>query len=40
MLQSKAGIINEDYLKQKELLAKIDKEGMSVEEAMAEPVEA
>jgi pyruvate-ferredoxin/flavodoxin oxidoreductase len=40
MLQSKAGIINEDYLKQKELLAKIDKDGMSVEEAMAEPMVA
>lgn len=40
LLQSRAGIVNEDYLAQKALLSKIDKEGMSVEEALAEPVEA
>ena len=39
LLQSRAGIVNEDYLAQKALLAKIDKEGMSVAEAMAEPAE-
>jgi hypothetical protein len=33
-------VISEDYLSQKALLEKIDKEGMSVDEAMAEPVEA
>ncbi|MEN8249693.1 MAG: 2-oxoacid:acceptor oxidoreductase family protein [Bacteroidota bacterium] len=40
LLQSRAGVVSEDYADQKALLAKIDKEGMSVEEAMAEPVEA
>jgi len=40
LLQSKAGIISQDYLDQKALLEKIDKKGMSVEEALAEPVEA
>jgi pyruvate-ferredoxin/flavodoxin oxidoreductase len=40
LLQSRAAVVNEDYLSQKALLAKIDKEGMTVEEAMAEPVEA
>jgi pyruvate-ferredoxin/flavodoxin oxidoreductase len=39
LLQSRAGVVNEDYLSQKALLEKIDKEGMD-EEAMAEPVEA
>jgi pyruvate-ferredoxin/flavodoxin oxidoreductase len=40
LLQSRAAVVNEDYLAQKELLTKIDMEGMSVEEATAEPVEA
>ena len=40
LLQSKAGVVNQDYLEQKTLLEKIDKKGMSVEEALAEPVEA
>jgi pyruvate-ferredoxin/flavodoxin oxidoreductase len=35
LLQSRAGVVSDDYSAQKELLAKIDKEGMSVEEAMA-----
>ncbi len=36
LLQSKAGISNKDYIRQKELLAKIDKEGKTVMEAKAE----
>ncbi|HHL53096.1 MAG TPA: oxidoreductase, partial [Flammeovirgaceae bacterium] len=40
LLQSRAGIVNEDYLAQKALLEKIDKDGMSIEEALGEPAEA
>ena len=40
LLQSRAGVENQDYLDQKALLAKIDKEGLSVEEALNDPVEA
>jgi pyruvate-ferredoxin/flavodoxin oxidoreductase len=40
LLQSRAGIISEDYANQKALIDKIDKDGMSVEEALSEPVEA
>lgn len=40
LLQSKAGVVNKDYLEQKALLEKIDKQGMTVEEALAAPVEA
>ncbi len=40
MLQSRAGIVSKDYLEQKELLKKIDEQGMSVEEALAGAVEA
>ena len=40
LLQSRAGVVNQDYLDQKALLEKIDKQGLSVEEALAEPLEA
>ena len=40
LLQSKAGIVNQDYLNQKAILEKIDKQGLSVAEALAEPIEA
>ena len=39
MLQSRAGIINKDYIAQKELLAKIDKGEMSVEDFFNKSVE-
>jgi pyruvate-ferredoxin/flavodoxin oxidoreductase len=37
LLQSRAGVENQDYLDQKVLLTKIDKDGLSVEEATKEP---
>ena len=40
LLQSRAGVVSEDYLSQKALLARIDADGLSVEEALEEPVEA
>ena len=40
LLQSRAGVENQDYLDQKALLARIDKEGLSVEEALNDPIEA
>jgi pyruvate-ferredoxin/flavodoxin oxidoreductase len=40
MLQSRAGIENKDYIAQKELLAKIDKDEMSVEDFFNKSVEA
>jgi pyruvate-ferredoxin/flavodoxin oxidoreductase len=34
MLQSKAGVTSDDYIKQKELLARVDKGEISVEEVL------
>ena len=37
LLQSRAGVQNQDYLDQRELLVKIDKGELSAEDALAEP---
>jgi pyruvate-ferredoxin/flavodoxin oxidoreductase len=39
MLQSKAGVVNKDYLAQKSLLAKLDKGELSLADVQSRPRE-